>query len=229
MMLQFFFWWNSVSQCTSQWNLQWSAIKWSFFVCWKVISVDAKLNFSFRFLEMWNTTQSTWFTVKNNIYFLLFTNSVVLRMKLSFIGKILILSQPIIKETQSKVYLSIKCVLYWYDLFVHINVWEPNNYSLNCSLTFLGRDAAFIGPNENQFAILDEDKTGLALYILPGGASKEAGEKNLLVEENQAVEANAGSIRGPMQFMFESEIDRIFSTPIGAWGNDILCIYCCIH
>ena len=73
---------------------------------------------------------------------------------------------------------------------------------------------------------LMKTKTGLALYILPGGASKEAGEKNLLVEENQSTEANVNSVWGPMQFMFESEVDRIFTTPLGAlkiiWSPTIL-------
>ncbi|KAM1073611.1 hypothetical protein PS2_018339 [Malus domestica] len=79
--------------------------------------------------------------------------------------------------------------------------------------TIKGRDAAFIGPNENQFAILDDDKTGLFLYILPKKASPEANEKILLAEERQPVDTDTGP-KGPMQFMFESEIDRIFSTPI---------------
>jgi hypothetical protein len=56
------------------------------------------------------------------------------------------------------------------------------------SLYFLGRDAAFIGPNENQFGVLEENKS-----------------------------PDVGSIRGPMQFMFDTEVDRIFSTPLGAW------------
>ncbi|KAJ0097107.1 hypothetical protein Patl1_28747 [Pistacia atlantica] len=76
------------------------------------------------------------------------------------------------------------------------------------SSTVKGRDAAFIGPSENQFAILDEDKTGLALYILLGVDSQEADEKN------QSADSNVGSVRGPVQFMFETEVDRIFSTPI---------------
>uniref|UniRef100_A0A2C9UWC3 Transducin/WD40 repeat-like superfamily protein n=1 Tax=Manihot esculenta TaxID=3983 RepID=A0A2C9UWC3_MANES len=94
--------------------------------------------------------------------------------------------------------------------------WENTNSQLANSKanTVKGRDAVFIGPNENQFAILDDDETSLALYVLPGGASKEAGEKNLLLEEDQWVETNAGALRGPMQFMFESKIDRIFSTPL---------------
>ncbi|XP_044470052.1 uncharacterized protein LOC123199208 isoform X2 [Mangifera indica] len=76
------------------------------------------------------------------------------------------------------------------------------------SSTVKGRDAAFIGPNENQFAILDEDKTGLALYILLGVGSQEDDERN------PSADSNVGSVRGPVQFMFESEVDRIFSSPI---------------
>ncbi|KAK9012961.1 hypothetical protein V6N11_040990 [Hibiscus sabdariffa] len=98
--------------------------------------------------------------------------------------------------------------------------WENTDIKLANSKgsTIKGCDAAFIGPNENQFAILDEDKSGLALYILPGAALQEAGEKNGAVEPNflpdQPVEANTNSIQGPMPFLFETEIDRIFSTPI---------------
>lgn len=91
---------------------------------------------------------------------------------------------------------------------------RSNNYSQIASLSFVGRDAAFIGPNENQFAVLDDDKTGLVLYILPKKASPEANEKILLSEESQPVDTDVGP-KGPMQFMFESEVDRIFSTPIG--------------
>lgn len=91
----------------------------------------------------------------------------------------------------------------------------PTHFLFSFS-TLLGRDAAFIGPNENQFAILDDDKTGLALYTLPGMASQEIDEKNEPVEQNQSADTKVGSIRGPMQFMFETEVDRIFSTPLGA-------------
>ncbi|KAK7364047.1 hypothetical protein VNO80_12386 [Phaseolus coccineus] len=85
------------------------------------------------------------------------------------------------------------------------------------SSTVKGRDAAFIGLNENQFAILDDDKTGLAVYTLPGGgASQETKENDKLFEENQPTETNDGdgSIRGPTPFMFETEVDRIYSTPL---------------
>lgn len=89
-----------------------------------------------------------------------------------------------------------------------------------------GRDAAFVGPNENQFAILDDDKTGLSVYILPGGPSQDAKEtEKLLFEENQPTETSDGSIRGPMPFLFETEVDRIFSTPLGAWIHTYLHTY----
>ncbi|KAI8542186.1 hypothetical protein RHMOL_Rhmol08G0119000 [Rhododendron molle] len=84
----------------------------------------------------------------------------------------------------------------------------------NKESTIKGRDAAFIGPNESHFVILDEDKTGLALYVLPGGASQEVGKKNVLDEQSQAADLNVGSVKGPLQFLFETEVDRIFSTPI---------------
>ncbi|GLU13589.1 hypothetical protein SLE2022_302160 [Rubroshorea leprosula] len=86
------------------------------------------------------------------------------------------------------------------------------------STTIKGCDGAFIGPSENQFVILDDDKTGLALYILPGAASQDtegkkgAAEPNLL--SDQSIDTNVGSVQGPMPFMFETEVDRIFSTPI---------------
>jgi hypothetical protein len=50
---------------------------------------------------------------------------------------------------------------------------------------------------------------------LPEKATPETNEKNLLVEENKSMNTDTGGPRGPMQFMFESEVDRIFSTPIG--------------
>ncbi|KAH7851414.1 hypothetical protein Vadar_011283 [Vaccinium darrowii] len=94
--------------------------------------------------------------------------------------------------------------------------WEnTNSQSANSKAsTMKGRDAAFIGPNENHFVILDEDKTGLALYVLPGGASQEADKKNILDEQSQAADVNVGSVKGPLQFLFETEVDSIFSTPI---------------
>lgn len=86
---------------------------------------------------------------------------------------------------------------------------------------YAGCDAAFIGPNDDQFVFLDEDKTGLSMYILPKLTTMEENEKNLLSEENQTKEANASAIQGPQQFLFETEVDRVFSTPIGV-ASDIL-------
>ncbi|RYQ80558.1 hypothetical protein Ahy_Scaffold1g106888 isoform E [Arachis hypogaea] len=97
-------------------------------------------------------------------------------------------------------------VLYWEN-----TVAETANSK---SSTVKGRDAAFIGPNENQFAILDDDKTGLALYLLPGGASQDPKEIEKAFQEDQPAETNVGSIRGPTPFLFETEVDRIFSTPL---------------
>lgn len=158
-------------------------------------------------------------------------------MKWFFIGRILICRQLIVKEAQLKVLLAIFKKFYFfllnstaqklYLVFFRIcfGCFAKSGSkitTLNPFLFFgnlLGRDAAFIGPNENQFAILDDDKTALALYILPGMASKEVGEKSELVEENESADAKVGSVKGPMQFMFETEVDRIFSTPLGASGK----------
>jgi len=79
-----------------------------------------------------------------------------------------------------------------------------------------GCDAAFIGPNDGQIAILENDKTGLALYILPGMSPKELDEKNrAALEENPTADAASSLFKGPLQFMFESEVDCIFSAPLG--------------
>ncbi|XP_054823502.1 uncharacterized protein LOC129321674 [Prosopis cineraria] len=97
-------------------------------------------------------------------------------------------------------------VLYWENAGVE-------TASGKCS-TVKGQDAAFIGPNENQFAILEDDRTGLAVYTLPGGSSQEAKEDDNVFAENQPAETSVGSIKGPTPFMFETEIDCIFSTPL---------------
>ncbi|RAL46724.1 hypothetical protein DM860_005003 [Cuscuta australis] len=94
--------------------------------------------------------------------------------------------------------------------------WENIDSQLANSkvTTAKGRDAAFIGRNENQFAILDEDRTGLSLYVLPGAATQESNEKNMEVNLDQTAEKDVAMVKGPQQFMFEGEVDRIFSTPI---------------
>lgn len=81
-----------------------------------------------------------------------------------------------------------------------------------------GRDATFLGPDDNQYAILEEDRTSLNLYNLKAVATKEALENNAAVlEENTFAEnptANPTQKQGPVQFTFESEVDRIFSSPL---------------
>lgn len=34
-------------------------------------------------------------------------------------------------------------------------------------------------------------------------------------EQNQSADTNVGSVQGSLPFMFETEVDRIFTTPIG--------------
>ncbi|KAJ4955041.1 hypothetical protein NE237_011824 [Protea cynaroides] len=94
--------------------------------------------------------------------------------------------------------------------------WEQTDFQAVQSKgsTVKGRDAAFIGPNENQFAVLDDDKTGMALYMLPGSASQVGGENNGAPEQNSRGDPSVASIQGPLEFVFETEVDRIFSTPL---------------
>lgn len=77
-----------------------------------------------------------------------------------------------------------------------------------------GRDAALMGPKENQYAILDEDRTGLTLFTLPGVASLEASENNGALDEKSFADTNVVSNQGPMQLLFDTEVDRIFSSPL---------------
>ncbi|KAL5201044.1 hypothetical protein ABZP36_035398 [Zizania latifolia] len=80
-----------------------------------------------------------------------------------------------------------------------------------------GRDAAFLGPDDNQYAILEEDRTSLNLFNLKAVATKEALENNAAVlEENTFADntVNPTERKGPLQFTFESEVDRIFSAPL---------------
>ncbi|EPS67380.1 hypothetical protein M569_07395, partial [Genlisea aurea] len=94
--------------------------------------------------------------------------------------------------------------------------WENTDpqFSNSKVTTVKGTDAAFIGRNENKFALLDEDKTVLSLYMLPGAALQEPSEIKGAVDESQSVETDGTLIKGPVQFLFECEVDRIFSTPL---------------
>ncbi|XP_076883189.1 uncharacterized protein LOC143531871 [Bidens hawaiensis] len=101
---------------------------------------------------------------------------------------------------------SSEVVLYWENTSS-----QSSNSKAN---TIKGRDAAFIGLNDGQFAILDEDKIELSVYTLSGGVSKPAAEKNMIDDQKQYEDLDVSSIKGPLQFTFESEVDRIFSTPV---------------
>lgn len=45
--------------------------------------------------------------------------------------------------------------------------------------------------------------------------SQEVNENNGALDTNTFADANAASDRGPLQFCFETEVDRIFSSPLG--------------
>lgn len=85
---------------------------------------------------------------------------------------------------------------------------------LDSVVSILGRDAALLGTNENQYAILDEDRSGLALFVLPGPAFQEVSENNGAVGVNSS-NGQHGPDRGSQHFVFETEVDRIFSFPLG--------------
>lgn len=61
-------------------------------------------------------------------------------------------------------------------------------------------------------------------------SSKYLDQKNkVALEENPtadlAADAAPSSVKGPVQFMFESEVDRIFSTPLG--NHKKRCMFFC--
>ncbi len=122
----------------------------------------------------------------------------------------------------------------------------------DCSLTICltgvllqnhaGSDGAFVGYNENQYAILDEDGVGLVLYFIEedvnlmssgGGTTSEHPETNGNHDTNGALDEKEfsepaasvsitkpvenGGQRGPVQFAFDTPVQRIFSSPLGAF------------
>jgi len=82
-----------------------------------------------------------------------------------------------------------------------------------------------MGPNENQYAILDEDKTALTLYFLQGAATPGVSENNgaidpkIFADTKVAPDPKVAPDRSPLQFLFETEVDRIFSSPLGNLYN----------
>lgn len=71
-----------------------------------------------------------------------------------------------------------------------------------------------MGTSENHYAILDEDRSGLSLYVLPGPIFQEVSENNEAVDVKSS-DGQHRPDRGPQHFIFETEVDRIFSFPLG--------------
>ncbi|XP_039134909.1 uncharacterized protein LOC120272211 isoform X1 [Dioscorea cayenensis subsp. rotundata] len=95
--------------------------------------------------------------------------------------------------------------------------WEQTDQQSvnNKGSSLKGRDAALMGPNENQYAILDEDKTSLSMYVLPGGGRQEADINNVQAALDAETFAEKEVVnQGPLHFSFETEVDRIFSSPL---------------
>jgi hypothetical protein len=76
------------------------------------------------------------------------------------------------------------CILLIY-LVGTFRKFQPDFLTTASCCSLLGRDAAFLGPDDNQYAILEEDRTSLNLFNLKAVATKEALENNAAVlEEN---------------------------------------------
>jgi len=95
-----------------------------------------------------------------------------------------------------------------------------------------GSDGAFIGPTQNQYAILDDDGVGLVLYSMeeetnlatltdPVPETADIRGPDGALDENDFSEASnkrpldkKGS-HVPIQFAFDTPVQRIFSCPLG--------------
>ncbi|XP_078433538.1 transducin/WD40 repeat-like superfamily protein [Wolffia australiana] len=77
-----------------------------------------------------------------------------------------------------------------------------------------GRDAAFVGPKENQYAVLDEDKSGLSLYLIPSASVQQNSESEGELDVNSFSETRVGGDQGHLRFSFDGDVDHIFSTPL---------------
>ncbi|KAG0579545.1 hypothetical protein KC19_4G105700 [Ceratodon purpureus] len=105
--------------------------------------------------------------------------------------------------------------------------------------TITGSDGAFIGPTQNQYAILEDDGVGLVLYSIeeekdlatltdptpaavPTPETADSRGPDGALDENDFSEASTkrpldkkGS-HGPVQFAFDTPVQRIFSCPLEA-------------
>ena len=104
------------------------------------------------------------------------------------------------------------------------------------SVVIAGSDGAFIGPTQNQYAILEDDGTGLVLYSIeeekdlatltdpapaPVPETADSRGPDGALDENDFSETSTkrpldkkGS-HGPIQFAFDTPVQRIFSCPLG--------------
>lgn len=70
--------------------------------------------------------------------------------------------------------------------------------------------------NENQYAILDSvEKTDIVLYTLSIPAPPKDNENNGALDASSFSERKVGQELSPVQLSFDTEVDRIFSTPLG--------------
>lgn len=95
-----------------------------------------------------------------------------------------------------------------------------------------GSDGAFIGPTQNQYALLDDDGVGLVLYSIvedtnlatltdPAPESAESRGPDGALDENDFTETSTKrpldkkGPQDPIQFAFDTPVHRIFSCPLG--------------
>lgn len=99
------------------------------------------------------------------------------------------------------------------------------------STVIAGSDGAFIGPTQNQYAILDDDGVGLVLYSMeeetnlatltdpvpetvPRGPDGALDENDFSESSTKRPLDKKGS-HVPIQFAFDTPVQRIFSCPLG--------------
>lgn len=132
---------------------------------------------------------------------------------------------------------------------------SPCDFHLK-SVVIAGSDGAFIGPTQNQYAILDDDGVGLVLYSMeeetnlatltdPVPEPADSRGPDGALDENDFSETSTkrpldkkGS-HVPIQFAFDTPVQRIFSCPLGELSYclveyevflwKIVILSCCIH
>ena len=106
------------------------------------------------------------------------------------------------------------------NCFWKISPWPSS--LIYFSFFHVGRDVAFVGPTENQYAILHEDKMGLSLYPLPSVSVLESSDNNGALDAASFSESKIANGQRSLRLSFEADVDRIFSTPLGMSNNDLI-------